>query len=84
MDRYDAIIVGAGVIGASTAFYYKKANPDHNHRILFVTCMPHLPWPQRARAYHQARWDHGRWICMVDARGWSERSHFGQFLRLAA
>jgi glycine/D-amino acid oxidase-like deaminating enzyme len=29
MDRYDLIVVGAGVTGASTALYYKKSHPDH-------------------------------------------------------
>jgi glycine/D-amino acid oxidase-like deaminating enzyme len=29
MKRYNAIVVGAGIIGSSAAYYYKKANPDH-------------------------------------------------------
>ena len=30
MAEYDAVIVGAGVLGLATAYYIKKQNPDHH------------------------------------------------------
>ena len=38
MERYDVIIVGAGIVGASSAHYYKKLNPDH--RVLLIEKSP--------------------------------------------